>query len=178
MDTISLDLRGQRVILAAHPITRRQFRVYLAAVGKPIPASLVKGEGAAASVTYVSQVAAAEYCRWLSAMEGPHYRLPTMAELHELANEITEQRTGIEVWPRMCQPHPELRDGIKPTYLCEWTWETGALPQLGSFALAHVLGSVFYRPWARSGGNACRVQAHLSASEGYSFVTFRVAWNP
>jgi hypothetical protein len=174
METITLDLRGAHEVVAAHPVTRQEYKAYLAAVGKPVPPALARGDNSSATVTYVSQADATEYCRWLSAKQGRRYRLPTMAELHELADQITQEGIDLEVWPHTHQPHPELRGGMKPTYLCEWTQETEELPRIGNTP-ARILGSVFYPPWVRQGSNATHAQAHLAASEGYSFVTFRVA---
>jgi hypothetical protein len=178
MDTIALDLRGQRAVVAAQPITRQQYRMYLAAAGKPAPAPRAMGERSAAPVTYVSQLDALEYCRWLGAKEGRRYRLPVMAELEAMADEIAQEGIDLKVWPYMHQPYLEYRDSIKLTYLCEWTQETDELPRIWSAASACVLCSVFYPPWARSSSNASRTQAHLAASERYSFVTFRVVYNP
>jgi hypothetical protein len=175
METISLHTRDVNVALAARPVSRQEFRAYLSASGRPTPAPLARGDNPTMPVTYVSQVDAAEYCRWLGTQQGRGYRLPTMAELNELADEITQEGINPEVWPHTHQLHPELRGGMKPTFLCEWTAEVEELPQLGVNASVRRLGSVFYPPWVRQGNNASHAQAYLAATEGYSFVTFRLA---
>jgi formylglycine-generating enzyme required for sulfatase activity len=176
METITVHTRDIHVALAAHPVARQEFKAYLAARDQPIPAPLARGDSPASPVTYVSQVDAASYCHWLGAQQGRSYRLPTMAELHELAEEITQEGINPEVWPHTHQPHPEIRGGMRPTYLCEWTQETEDLPQFGDNAPGRRLGSVFYPPWVRQGSNASHAQAYLAATEGYSFVTFRLAY--
>ncbi len=174
METITLDIRNQHIAMAVRPVTRQEFKAYLAAAGKPVPKPLTRGESPSAPVTYVSQADAIDYCGWLAAKEGRRYRLPTMAELHELAAGVTQDGIDLEVWPHTYEQRPELRGGMKPTYLCEWTQETDEVPQYGTGMRARALGSVFYPPWVRP-GNGINAQAFLSASEGYSFVTFRVA---
>lgn len=181
--TEMIALRGQGgqaafASLAAQPVSREEFKAYLHATGRPIPAPLARGGDPLAPVIYVSQVDAAEYCRWLSAAQGRACRLPHIAELHELADEITPEGISSELWPHFHQPHPAFRGGMKATYLCEWTQETDEIPQAGSAAAPRILGSVFYPPWVRQSGHASHAQAYLAASECYSFVTFRVAYNP
>ena len=131
METITLHTRDVNVALAARPVTRQEFKAYLAANDRPVPAPLAHGDSGTSPVIEVSQVDAADYCRWFGAQQGRSYRLPTMAELHELADEITQEGVNPEVWPHTHQLHPEVRGGMKPTYLCEWTQETEELPQLG-----------------------------------------------
>jgi hypothetical protein len=177
METITLEIRNQRIAVATRPITRQEFKAYLAAAGKPVSKPLARGDSPSAAVTYVSQADAIDYCRWLAAKEGRRYRLPTMSELNELADEVTQDGIDLEVWPHTYQMRSELRGGMKPTYLCEWTQETDEVPQYGTGTRARALGSVFYPPWVRQSGNASHAQAHLAATEGYSFVTFRVAYD-
>ncbi len=124
-------------------------------------------------MVYVSQDDATAFCRWLGPQEGRAYRLPCMAELAELVGEEAAQGVDSEIWPHYHEQRPELRGGLKPAYLCEWTQEVETIPQPGG--RSRVLGSVFYPPWLRQGPNASHLQACLLASEGYSFVTFRVA---
>ncbi len=178
METITLHTRDVNVALATRPVTRQEFKAYLAANDRPVPAPLAHGDSGTSPVIEVSQVDAADYCRWFGAQQGRSYRLPTMAELHELADEITQEGVNPEVWPHTHQLHPEVRGGMKPTYLCEWTQETEELPQLGGNAPGRSLGSIFYPPWVRQGNNASHAQAYLAATEGYSFVTFRLAYAP
>jgi hypothetical protein len=164
---------GVAVALAEHPVTRSEYRTYLRAAGQARPAPLAPDERLSDPVTYVSQTDAIAFCRWLGSQEGRAYRLPTMAELAELARDVTDEGVSPEVWPHHHGPRPELRGGMKPTYLCEWTQETETLEQPGG--RTRVLGSIFYPPWLRHGPNASHLHAGLLATEGYSFVTFRLA---
>jgi Sulfatase-modifying factor enzyme 1 len=164
---------GVTAALAEHPVTRAEHRAYLRAAGQAHLPPMAPDELLSDPVTYVPQTEAITYCQWLSAQEGRAYRLPSMAELSELAREVTEEGISPEIWPHHHEQRPELRGGLKPAYLCEWTQETEILPQPGG--RTRVLGSVFYPPWLRHGPNASHLQACLLASEGYSFVTFRLA---
>lgn len=174
-EMINLAGRGQPVALAARPISRQEFIAYLQEVGKPIPSQLTHGNRATAPVTDVSQIEATDYCRWLGAKEGRPCRLPRIAELHQLADEMTQEGISSEIWPHYRPPQPEFRGGMKPSYLCEWTQETDTVPQFGNAAPRRSLGSLFYPPWVRQSGNLSHAQAYVAATEGYSFVTFRVA---
>jgi formylglycine-generating enzyme required for sulfatase activity len=164
---------GVAVALAEDPVTKAEYRAYLRAAGRGSPPPLGQGERLSDPVTYVSQTDAIAFCQWLSTQEGRAYRLPKMAELSALAGDAAADGVSLEVWPHYYEQRPELRGGLKPDYLCEWTQETEAVPQPGG--RTRVLGSVFYPPWLRHGPNASHLQACLLASEGYSFVTFRVA---
>jgi hypothetical protein len=164
---------GVAVALAEHPITRSEYRTYLRASGQAVAPAGSRPESPSDPITYVSQTDAIAFCRWLGSQEGRAYRLPTITELAELARDVTEEGVSPEVWPHHHEQRPELRGGLKPIYLCEWTLETETVPQPGGSA--RVLGSVFYPPWLRAGPNASHLQACLLASEGYSFVTFRLA---
>lgn len=164
---------GLAAALAEHPVTNGEFRAYLRAAGQTHLAPLSPEEKLSDPATYVSQSAAAAYCAWLSAQEGRAYRLPRMAELTELAGDAASEGISPEIWPHYHEQRPELRGGLKPLYLCEWTQETETLAQPGG--RTRVLGSVFYPPWLRHGPNSSHLQACLLASEGYSFVTFRIA---
>jgi hypothetical protein len=175
IETITLAARGMHVAVAARPVTRQEFKTYLAAVGEPLSVALARTDTPTAPVVFVSQTAAVAYCDWLGAREGRRCRLPNMAELHELADEVSQEGISVEIWPHYRQPHPEFRGGMRPTYLCEWTQETKELPQYGDAGSVRVLGSIFYPPWVRESGNSAQAQAYIHAAEGYSFVTFRVA---
>jgi hypothetical protein len=164
---------GVAVALAEHPVTRSEYRTYLRATGQAVPPAGSRPESPSDPITYVSQTGAIAFCRWLGSQEGRAYRLPTMAELAELVRDVTEEGVSPEVWPHYHEQRSELRGGLKPTYLCEWTQETETVSQ--SDGRTRVLGSVFYPPWLREGSNASHLQACLLASEGYSFVTFRLA---
>ncbi len=175
-DTVTLDERGFHAVLATHPVTRESYKRYLKETGQVVPARLTGIEPPSNPVTYVSQVDAVAYCKWLSSRQGHTYRLPTMGELQELAGESAEDGLGPDFWPHTHGQLSELRGGLKPVYLCEWTIETETIEQPGG-RLPRVLGSIFYPPWLREGSNSSHAEAHLLATEGYSFVTFRMAYD-
>jgi hypothetical protein len=170
-----IEVRGSGVAaaLSEHPVTKEEYRAYLRVAGLAHPTPLGQDERLSDPITYVSQTEAIAYCAWLSAQEGRAYRLPRMAELTELAGDDAAEGISPEIWPHYHEQRPELRGGLKPLYLCEWTQETETVPQPGG--RTRVLGSVFYPPWLRHGPNSSHLQACLLASEGYSFVTFRIA---
>ena len=173
-DMITLSSQAVHARVASHAVSRQEYKVYLRASGTPIPPALARPEAGAEPATYVSQVEAIGYCRWLSGQEGQAYRLPAMAELEELAGESVQDGSSPEIWPHHHGNRPDLRGGMKEMYLCEWTSETERVP-VGGGQPDRILGSIFYPPWLRHGNNATHAQAHLAASEGHSFVTFRVA---
>jgi hypothetical protein len=175
-DTIALDEHGFQVVLAARPVTRESYRGYLHDTGQPMPRVLTLPAHPADPIIYVSQVDATAYCRWLCARQARACRLPSMAELEELNSELAEEDLGPEAWPHTHGNLPEVRGGLKPVYLCEWTTETEAVEQPAGRP-ERILGSIFYPPWLREGSTAMHAQAHLLATEGYSFVTFRVAYD-
>jgi hypothetical protein len=172
-EMIEVRAPGVAASLSEHPVTRAEYRAYLRAAGSAHPAPLAPDERLSDPVTYVSQTEAVAYCAWLSAQEGRAYRLPKMAELTELAGDAAAEGISPEIWPHHHEQRPELRGGMKPIYLCEWTQEIEAVAQPGGGT--RVLGSVFYPPWLRHGPNASHLQACLLGGDGYSFVTFRLA---
>jgi hypothetical protein len=174
-DIITLDEHGFRSALAARPVTREGYRAFLRDTGRPLPHVHTQSRPPADPITDVSQVDAAAYCRWLGARQGRACRLPTMAELTELHSELAEHDLGPEAWPHMHGHMSEVLGGLKPIWLCEWTAETAAIEQPAGRP-PRILGSLFYPPWLREGSNTVHAQAHLLATEGYSFVTFRVAY--
>ena len=171
---IDLNEHGIHVLLAAHPVTVGDFREYLRIVGRPVAAARSRAEPLTAPVTDAPQTDAAAYCLWLGQKEGRQYRLPTMAELLALAQEAEEDGISAEVWPHQYGNRAELRGGMKEMFLCEWTCETEEVA-MPAGKPPRVLGSIFYPPWLRHGGHTANAQAHLVATEGFSFVTFRVA---
>ena len=164
---------GVAVALAEQPVTKGEYRIYQRSGGRAKLLPMAPDERLSDPATYISQAEAIAYCEWLSAQEGRVYRLPRIAELSELAGDTAAEGVSLEVWPHYYEQRPELRGGLKPEYLCEWTQEVETVPLPGG--RTRVLGSVFYPPWLRHGPNASHLQACLLASEGYSFVTFRVA---
>jgi len=173
-EMIELSTQALRVLVATHAVTGSEYRLWLRCIGRPAPASMPGAETPAAPVTNVSQVDATACCEWLGAREGRAYRLPKMAELLELASEDAAEGVDPEIWPHHHGNRPEVRGGMKPMYFCEWTLETEEQTSYGS-GQVRVLGSIFYPPWLREGNNSTQVQAHLLATAGYSFITFRVA---
>ena len=67
METITLHTRDVSVALATHPVTRQEFTAYLTANNRPVPAPLAHGNSGTSPATEVSQVDAADYCRWFTA---------------------------------------------------------------------------------------------------------------
>ncbi len=175
MDTLlNITGAGVRALLVSHPVTRAEYKRCLQMTGQALPAALKRPEPPGSPITTVSQADALAYCRWASAGAGHIYRLPTMAELQELYIEDIADGINLELWPHTPGHTPELRGGLKQTFLCEWSGETEDIPQPAGRP-PRVLGSIFYPPWLRHGSNATHAQAHLLATEGYSFVTFRLA---
>ena len=175
-NTIALDEHGFHSVLAAQPVTRESYRRYLHDTSQPTPRALTLPAPPSDPIIYVSQVDATAYCRWLCAQQARACRLPTMSELEELNGELAERDEGPEAWPHTQGTLPEVLGGLKPDFLCEWTAETETVAQPAGRP-AHVLGSIFYPPWLREGSTGMHAQAHLLATEGYSFVTFRVAYD-
>jgi hypothetical protein len=175
-DTITLQGAGYHTVLAAHPVTRGSYKQFLHEAGRVVPHALAQPEPPSRPVTYVSQVDALAYCRWLGGRDGRTYRLPTIYELQELAGERGQQGSASDVWAHEPGERPEVIGGLKPVWLCEWTQETEVIEQPGERA-PRVLGSIFYPPWLREGNAPGHVQAHLAADEAYSFVTFRLVYD-
>ena len=173
-EMISLNGPGVRAMTAIHPISRVAYIAYLRTTGQPIPPSLARPEGPGKPATCVSQVEADEYCRWLGKQEGQPYRLPSMAELLQLYGTAATEGTSGDIWPADAAPSTVPQGLAHNTYYCEWTCETQEIPQYGRDSV-RVLGSVFYPPWLREGSNMLHAQAHMLATEGYSFITFRVS---
>ncbi len=173
-ELLTIDRGGIHALLAHSPVTGAAFKEFLRATGQKLPPALTASGSAAAPVTRVSQQDALAYCRWAGSREGRTYRLPMMAELEELYSEDAEDGVSMEMWAHTPGHTPELRGGLKEVFLCEWTSEFEEVPQ-PSERPPRILGSIFYPPWLRHGANASHTQAYLSVTEGYSFVTFRLA---
>ncbi len=165
---------GRGVRLALHPVTLDAFCAFLDASGRPRSPRLRRGRSGSAPVVEVSQEDASAYCRWLGEREVRSYRLPGTAELQTLMEGADGEEIDAGVWPQERGRMPELRGGLKPHFLCEWTCETLEMPPSGTRP-PKALAILFYPPWLREGSNVAHVHASVSASEGYSFVTFRVA---
>jgi hypothetical protein len=93
---------------------------------------------------------------------------------HARATHAHEVVPDAGFWPHEEGRLPELRSGLKPTFLCEWTRDieeavSEARPE-------RVMARIFYPPWLREGNSPLHIHAAVLASEGYSFVTFRVSY--
>ena len=164
---------GFRSLVAAQLVTRRVYIGFLQAAGRRVPPPLTRSGSPANAVTWASQVEAAEFCAWLGKQEGGQYRLPSMAELGTFHNQAGQEGLEVGVWPADAErqaPDCVAHDAC----FCEWTCETEEVPVYGTDQV-RVLGSIFSPPWLREGSNVVHVQAHMLATEGYSFVSFRVA---
>lgn len=137
---------------------------------------LKQAQSSNAPVINVSQVQAAAYCEWIGSRTGRVYRLPRVAELQELMGGKPDAAPDAGTWPHERGHVTELRGGMKPVYLCEWTSDTIEGPRYGNRP-PRVLADIFYPPWLRDGNNAGHVHASLSVDEGYAFVTFRLAYS-
>ena len=171
---IEVEVSGRRVYVALHPVTVEEFCTFMDASGRPRPPRLRCGRSGSSPVVEVAQEDAAAYCRWLCRQEGRACRLPSIAELQTLMEDAQADDLDFGVWPTEAGRMPALRGGLKPVCLCEWTCETLEVPRSDG-RHARALASIFYPPWLREGNNVMHVHASVSASEGYSFVTFRVA---
>ncbi len=162
-----------RSLVGAQMVTRRAYVEYLEAAGRPVPRQLTHSGSPANPVTWASQVEATEFCDWLGKREGGRYRLPSVAELIAFHYEAEQKHLEVGVWP--ADAEREVPDCVAhDSCLCEWTCETEEVPIYGTDRV-RVLGSIFYPPWLREGNNVIRVQGHMLATEGYSWISFRVA---
>ncbi len=174
----TLNGHGVHCVIGAQPVTRESYKRYLREVGQPMPHALTLPASGTAPVIYASQTSAREYCDWLSTQEGRRYRLPTMSELLMLYSDDPDKDAfGPDLWPYQANNLSGVRggglsEGLRHVFLCEWSNEVEEVPQ-PDHRPARLLGSIFYPPWLREGGTL--TQAYLQATEGYSFVTFRVA---
>jgi hypothetical protein len=166
---------GFRSLIAAQMVTRHAYLGFLEAAGRPIPPQLAHSGSVAGAVTWVSQAEAAEFCAWLGKREGGQYRLPSMAELGALHALAGQESLEADLWPADVE-RQALDCEESNACVCEWTGETEEVPIYGT-AEVRVLGSIFYPPWLRAGDNVAHVEAHMLASEGYSWIGFRIAQN-
>jgi hypothetical protein len=176
-DTITLQGEGYHSVLATHPVTRESYKQFLHDTKRAVPHALAQPDPGSRPVTYVSQVDALAYCHWQGKRDGRAYRLPAVCELQELADELGQQGATSDLWAHEHGERPEVIGGLKPVWLCEWTQETEVIEQAGDRA-PRALGSIFYPPWLREGNTPGHAQAHLAADQGYSFVTFRLVYDP
>jgi formylglycine-generating enzyme required for sulfatase activity len=172
---IEVEIGARRVHLAAQPVSFTEFHAFLEDSGRPMHAGLRRASASAATVIGASQLEAATYCEWMTGRGGRAYRLPSMEELDAVMGQGPAHSVDAGVWPHEQGHLTELIGGLKPVWLCEWTRETEERPGVGGRP-GRVLASIFYPPWLREGNNVGHMHASLLASEGYSFVTFRLSF--
>ena len=114
---VELAHRGTPTLVATHPVTRGEYKDYFRDAGRPIPPALARIAPPAAPVTDVSQVDAKAYCEWLAHREGGEFRLPSVGELMELAQEAEAEGITTEVWPHQHGNRFEVRGGLA-TCIC------------------------------------------------------------
>jgi hypothetical protein len=162
--------------LATHPVTLGEYRLFLTATERPLPPAPAHHDADDREpVVEVSQLDAAAYCDWLGGQEGAVYRLPSLPELHALECLAEDEGFSAQIWPHRRGDLAEMRGGLKRQYLCEWAIDIED-PPISSDRPERQMAGIFYPAWLRPGNSASHLQAHLLASEGYDFVTFRVAW--
>lgn len=184
---VKVDLH-QTVRVAAQPVTFAEFSAFLQAAGRPLPKGVRRASsgqpggapsGGSQPVIGVAQPDAAAYCEWAGKRIGKACRLPSIDELDSLMpHTMVTHAHGVVpdagFWPHEQGQLAEVRGGLKPLFLCEWTRDV-----LEAVSRAHperVMALIFYPPWMREGDNMLHVHAALLASESYSFVTFRVSY--
>ena len=136
--------------------------------------------GAPEPVIGVTQVDAAAYCEWVWRRIGPSVppaehrraRCPDASHDGDCTSHGDVPDAGF--WPHEKGSLPELRGGLKPLFLCEWTREIEE--DTVDREPDRVMARIFYPPWLREGNNPLHAHAALLASESYSFVTFRVSY--
>ncbi len=180
---VEIEVDYRTVHLAAHPVTLPDFVQFLHDAGRPVPPGVQRGpanpQGGGQAVIGVSQIDAAAYCEWIGKRIGHACRLPSTEELDALMPEKTVTQRDAEVpdagfWPHEEGRIPEMRSGLRPVFLCEWTRE---VEEAGSERdPERLMARVFYPPWLREGSNPLHAHAALLASESFSFVTFRVSY--
>ena len=172
-EMISVKGPGFSGLVAPHLVAASAFKLYLASLDHPASKQLMRCATQRGPICWVPQLEAVQYCLWLGRQHSRPYRLPSMAELIEFFSESAAQGISPDLWPADAARRTADLAGHEANF-CEWTRETDVLPGVDG-ADARVMGSIFYPPWLRSGNNAAHLQAHMQASEGYSFVGFRVA---
>jgi hypothetical protein len=160
--------------LAEQPVTYGSFRDFLHATGYSPSEGRQPTTDPDLPVNFVSQNDAIAYCTWQSARSGRNCRLPSAAELEELLRDVLEEGVSPEVWSSEAGHRPEVKGGLKRVFLAEWTGDVEVIPATQGRSVRR-LGRIFYPPWLRQGHEAAHAEAHLQSTEGYSFVTFRLA---
>ena len=103
--------------------------------------------------------------------EGQPYRLPGIGELVEFYSDAASEGVTPGIWQADAERNPP--DCVAhDSCFSEWTRETLEEPVYGT-GIVRVSGSIFYPPWLRE-GTITHIQAHMLASEGYSFISFRI----
>lgn len=171
--TVEVAAPGIHALLAERPVQTESFLAYLRAVGRAAPRAVTRGRRLSEPVIHIPYADAQAFCEWFGQQTGRRVRLPAVAELVELAREITEQGIDREIWVHDFRLHHHLTGPFEDDFLCEWTREVTRIPRPDG--RDRVLGGIFYPPWLRESGNSVHAHGHLPIDEGYSFVTFRLA---
>ena len=98
-----------------------------------------------------------------------------MAELQELAMEAADEGIGPDLWPHTHGQLSELRGGLTDLSVRVDPGDGDDRPARGPAGARpgqHLLPAL-----VAGGSNVSHAQAHLLATEGYSFVTFRMAYD-
>lgn len=180
---IEITASYRTVHVSARPVTWDEFLAFLADTRREVPRGAKRSPGNAPGAPEpaigVTQVDAAAYCDWVCRRTGRTCQLPSTDELdalmpHTMVGHQHGQVPDAGFWPHEKGSLPELRGGLKPVFLCEWTREIeeGTADRDPDRAMARI----FYPPWLREGNNPLHVHAALLARESYSFVTFRVSF--
>ena len=182
-DYIEVTADYRTVHLAAHPVSLTEFLAFLDETERPRSPELKKAPanspGAPEPVIGVTQPDAAAYCEWVGRKTRRPCRLPSTNELDALMPHTSATHSHGVVpdagfWPHAEGHLPELRGGLKPVFLCEWTRD---IEEAASTVQPdRVLALIFYPPWLREGDNPLHIHAAVLSSKGYSFVTFRVSY--
>jgi hypothetical protein len=182
-DFIEVTANFRTVHVSTHPVTLSEFRVFLEDAGRKVPNGVRRAPASYAGgpepVVGVTQVDATAYCEWVCKRGARTCRLPSTDELDALMPHTTVTQRHGEVpdagfWPHEKGSLPEVRGGLKPVFLCEWTRDIEE--ETAARDPERVMALIFYPPWLREGNNPLHAHAALLANQSYSFVTFRASY--
>lgn len=182
-DFLDVTVGYRTVHLATSPVTLPDFLEFLRDIDRPVPPGVQRGpanpQGGGQAVVGVTQPDAAAYCEWAGRRIGHACRLPSTDELDALMPQKTVIQRDLEVpdagfWSHEEGRIPEVRSGLRPVFLCEWTRE---ILETGSqHDPARTMARIFYPPWLHEGGSSLHAHAALLAGESFPFVTFRLSY--
>ncbi len=180
---IAVNVEYRKVQISSHPVTLPEFQAFLRDAGRPMPPGVKHApanvSGGVEPVIGVTQFDATAYCTWACRQTSRACRLPSTDELdalmpHTLVNHAHGVVPDAGFWAHEKGQLPELRGGLKPVFLCEWTRDIEE--DTADLAPNRIMAHIFYPPWLREGDNPLHVHAALLAGQSYSFVTFRVSY--